>query len=185
MKTTRYRFEQLVQEVTEDKIDWLRDEFRAILESDKDFTRKADYIGFSILSIDSKVSSIDEEIKELQQLKKNLKSAKNIAISIGGQVLQEYGIDKLEGAGISSLTLTKNTTNQFYTIDVNDEDEVIKAGYYHKEVDEDKLLSDFQGGYNIDFIKKYCTVTNNVIIKQEQLKVNKRRSSSNQLAVAS
>ena len=73
MKTTRYRFEQAVQEVKEDTTGWLIDEYKAILESDKDFTRKADYIGFSIASIDDKVTSIDEEIKELQELKKRLK----------------------------------------------------------------------------------------------------------------
>ena len=33
MKTTRYRFEQVVQEVKEENTDWLRDEFRAVLES--------------------------------------------------------------------------------------------------------------------------------------------------------
>ena len=50
-------------------IEWLKEEFRAILESDKDYTRKADYIGFSVLSIDNRIQSIDEEIKELQELK--------------------------------------------------------------------------------------------------------------------
>ena len=41
MKTTRYKFEQAVQEVKPESINWLKDEFKAILESTKDFTRKA------------------------------------------------------------------------------------------------------------------------------------------------
>ena len=107
MKTTRYRFEQAVQEVQTDTIDLLKDEFKSILESNKDFTRKADYIGFSIVSLDAKVASLDEEIKELQQLKKSLKSAKEITLITGAKVFEEYGIDKIEGAGISSITMSK------------------------------------------------------------------------------
>jgi peptidoglycan hydrolase CwlO-like protein len=74
MKTTRYQFEQTVQNTTANTVEWLKEEFRSILESDKDYTKKADYIGFSVLSIDQRIQSLDEEIKELQQLKKQLKS---------------------------------------------------------------------------------------------------------------
>ncbi len=66
MKTTRYRFEQTVQSATDKTKEWLKEELRAILESDKDYTRKCDYIGLSVLSIDKRLQSIDEEIKELQ-----------------------------------------------------------------------------------------------------------------------
>ena len=57
MKTTRYKFEQMVQSANDKSREWLKDEFRAILESDKDYTRKADYIGFSILSIDTRIQT--------------------------------------------------------------------------------------------------------------------------------
>lgn len=81
MKTTRYKFEQSVQSATAKTTEWLKEEFRAILESDKDYTRKSDYIGFSVLSIDNRIQSIDEEIKELQELKKQLKTAKEIVLA--------------------------------------------------------------------------------------------------------
>ena len=55
MKTTRYKFETTVQSATAKTKEWLKDELRAILESDKDYTRKADYIGFSVLSIDKRM----------------------------------------------------------------------------------------------------------------------------------
>lgn len=122
MKTTRYKFEQAVQEVKEDTKEWLRDEFKSILESEKDYTRKCDYIGFSIASIDDKVASLDEEIKELQHLKQKLKSAKEIALTIGAELFQDYGIDKLEGAGISSITLTKESTKSKTTLEILDEE---------------------------------------------------------------
>lgn len=46
MKTQRYNFERQVEKASLESQDWLKREFRTILESDKDFTRKADYIGF-------------------------------------------------------------------------------------------------------------------------------------------
>jgi len=175
MKTTRYRFEQAVQEVNADTTTWLHGEFKAILESDKDFTRKADYIGFSIASIDFKVASLDEEIKELQQIKKGLKSAKVIALTTGAQVFAEYGIDKLEGAGISSITVTSGTTKEVQLLELLNEAELIKAGYYTKVVDEDAVLEAHQYRHRRELIQgcyKVSTVDTSVPPK---LRVNKRK----------
>ena len=177
MKTTRYRFEQVVQEVKSENIDWLRDEFKAILESDKDFTRKADYIGFSIASIDVKVVSLDEEIKELQQLKKSLKSAKTIALTTGAEVFAEYGIDKLEGAGISSITVSKATSKMNQRIEILQEDELIKAGYYIKVVDEEAVLEAHQHRHRRELIKGCYKVIEVDTSTPAKLRVNKKRIS--------
>jgi hypothetical protein len=176
MKTTRYRFEQAVQAVTEDTTQWLKDEFKSILESDKDFTRKADYIGFSIASIDAKVASLDEEIKELQNLKKSLKSAKTIALTTGAQVFAEYGVDKLEGAGISSITVTKAVEKSNSKLEILDEEAIIRAGYYTKIVDEDALIKALQYKHRRELIPqtayKLTLVDTSTPAK---LKINKRR----------
>ena len=179
MKTTRYRFEQAIQEVREDREEWLRGEFRDIFESDKDFTRKADYIGFSILSLDAKVASLDEEIKELQQIKKELKIAKTITLSIGAEVIAEYGIDKIEGAGISSITVTPSSSKTVPVVDdITNEEALLDAGYFVRELNEDKIISDYRAGHNKEFIKRHCSVFCRTVIKLPLLKVNKRRSSS-------
>ncbi len=177
MKTTRYRFEQAVQEVKTDTTQWLIDEFKAILESDKDFTRKADYIGFSILSIDSKVTSIDEEIKELQQLKKNLKSAKDIALKTGAEVFQSYGIDKLEGAGISSITLSKELTKISKTLEVINQQALIDLGYSKVIVtlDEEAIKDALEAGTD-ELLNKYTQLTVQETTTPAKLKINKRRA---------
>jgi hypothetical protein len=186
MKTTRYRFEQAVQEVKSDTTAWLKDEFKAVLESDKDFTRKADYIGFSILSIDVKVSSLDEEIKELQQLKKNLKSAKEIALTTGAKVLQEYGIEKIEGAGISSITLTKPSTKVKQQLEVLNEDQLIQAGFYKKTLDEDALIKAYEGhGSDSDkvLVRQFSNLDAEIITTEPKLKINKRRTNTKGIAL--
>ena len=179
MKTLRYRFEQAVQEVNEETTEWLIDEFKSILESDKDFTRKCDYIGFSLASIDSKVASLDEEIKELQELKKKLKLAKNIALTVGAEVFGEYGIDKLEGAGLSSITVAPAKHKVFQELEILDEDEIIKQGYWIKVVDEDALLEAHQFKHKRELIQGYYHVTELDKSTPAKLKVNKRRGVNN------
>lgn len=181
MKTTRYRFEQAVQDVKEDTTQWLRDEFKSILESNKDFTRKCDYIGFSIASIDDKVASIDEEIKELQELKRNLKDAKNLASSVGAEIFAEYGIDKLEGAGLSSITVAPAKHKEVQKIEILDEDELIKAGYWMKVVDEDAVLEAHQLRHRRELIEGCYRVTDIDLSTPAKLKVNKRRGATNHI----
>lgn len=178
MKTTRYKFEQSVQEVKEDTKSWLIDEFKGILESNKDFTRKCDYIGFSILSIDSKVASIDEEIKELQTLKKNLKAAKEIAQQTGAVVFSEYGIDKLEGAGISSITINKPAPTSKIKLTIHNEHRLIEAGFYKKVIDQDAVLEFYNSGKCLDTINANCSIEILKDIKPSNLKINKRRTKS-------
>lgn len=178
MKTVRYRFERELESVTgDDKAkNWLKGEFKTILESDKDFTRKTDYIGYSIASIDSKVQGIEEEIKELQSLKNTLKKAKEIALVVGADVLGEYGIERLEGAGISSITCTDATMSSKTKLKILNHEALIGAGYYKKVVDEEALLAALFGADERERLKEFCEVDILITKKPSKLKVNKRRS---------
>ncbi|MGB3751445.1 MAG: hypothetical protein WA945_07735 [Arcobacteraceae bacterium] len=179
MKTTRFNFEKAVQEVKLGATQWLKDEFKDILESDKEFTRKGDYIGYSITAIDNKIDSLDEEITLMQQLKKNLKSAKDITLEVGATVFAEYGIEKLEGAGISSITLTKATNSQQTQLEVTDEAMLIRAGFTKTVLDIDLVNKRYQAGEYLDIIKAYTKVTTVNKSKPARLKINKRRTAVN------
>ena len=183
MKTTRYKFEQAVQEVKEQNVEWLKEEFIAILESNKDYTRKADYIGLSIASIDEKAASLDEEIKELQQLKLKLKLSKELALRVGAEVFTQYGIEKLEGASISSLTLTPVKTKELKNLEVYNENELIKRGYYKLILDEEEVIKELEtleGKYELLGIASLVTKEVQTIAK---LKINKRRGVNNTISL--
>jgi len=186
MKTTRYKFEQVVQEVSQDTAQFLKDEFKSILESDKDFTRKADYIGLSIGSIDKKIASLDEEIKELQSYKKRLKSAKELALTVGAELFKDYGIDKLEGASISSITLTQARTTSKTELAVINEQKLINDGYYKLVLDEEAVIEAFSDDEKKAVVAKYSYLRVNETQTPVRLKVNKRRTSktAQELAVA-
>jgi hypothetical protein len=184
MKTTRYNFEKTVQSATENNTQWLKDEFKAILEADKNYTRKADYIGFSILSIDDKVNSIDEEIKELQSLKKNLKIAKEIVLTTGALVFKEYDVEKVEGAGISSITINKPTIKHKINITPTNEKLLIDSGFYKKVIDMDAVTNAYEYDNYTDLIEKSCKIDKITTTTQAKLRINKHRKSVNNLSLA-
>ena len=177
MQTTRYKFQKAVESAKADSTQWLKDEFKSVLESDKDFTRKCDYIGFSIAGIDSKVAAIDEEIKELQQIRQKLKAAKEIALTSGAEVFSSYGIEKIEGAGISSITVTKPTKKRKEKFEVLDPDILIAAGYTKTVLDEDAVRKAYDDGD--ENVQQYCELSVIETTTPAKLKINKRRSANN------
>ena len=181
MKTTRFKFEQTVQSATAKTTEWLKEEFRSILESDKDHTRKADYIGFSVLSIDNSIHSIDEEIKELQGLKKSLKTAKEIVLEAGAQIFLEYGIDKIDGAGISSITFTGAVTQDKSKLVIDNADALVDAGFFRKVVDEDMVAQYFTSDKYGHIIQEHAHIEVISNPKPAKIKINKRRASANNI----
>ena len=181
MKTTRYKFETVVQSATEKTISWLKEEFRTILESDKDYTRKADYIGFSVLSIDTRIQSLDEELKELQSLKKQLKTAKEIVLQTGAQIFLEYGIDKIDGSGISSITYTGATTVDKSKLVIEHPDALIEAGLFKKVVDEELVAQFYTSDRYSEVIQANARIEVISTPKPAKIKINKRRVSANNI----
>jgi hypothetical protein len=94
MKMTNYRLQTEIENINEDKQEWFKNYVRQVLESNKPYHAKADYIGLSIKELDNKISYIADDIKELQTLKKNLTNAKAIALEATATVLAEYGINR-------------------------------------------------------------------------------------------
>lgn len=181
MKTQRYKFEMQVERAAVESTDWLKREFKTILESEKDFTRKADYIGYSILGIDKKISGIDEEIKELQELKKNLKAAKEITVTTGAEIFAEYGIKKIEGIGVSSITLTKEQIKTKTTLKILNEDALIKEGFFKVVIDEEAIIEAYSKADERKSLLGHCTVS---LISEKipsKLKINKKRTSNNSI----
>ena len=176
MKLLRNRFETAVQEVSESSRDWLKDEYRNILESNKPYQSKCDYIGYSILSIDEKIEILEEEMEQLKEYKLKLKLAKNIAIEVGAEVFNEYGINKVEGGGISSITTTIPTViSKYHFVSIN-EDEFINQGFYKKVLDKEKILKSYQDGEYLDFINTNSKIVSIELTTPSKLRINKRRS---------
>ena len=177
-KLTRYRFEAAVQDATEFSKEYLRQEYIDVLESNKPYQKKCDYIGFSLLSIEEKISLLDQEIQNLKDYKQKLNEAQEIALCVGAKVFSSYGITKIEGAGISSITVTNATQTSKLELTVLNEEAFIQQGFYKKVLDEKKILEYYVNGEYKEFILEHAKVEPTIYIRPSRLRINKRRSAN-------
>ena len=182
MKMTNYRLQTEIENIKEDKQEWFKNYVRQVLESNKPYHAKADYIGLSVKELDNKISYISDDIKELQALKKNLTSAKATALEATATVLSEYGIDRLDGTSISSITITPKKTKLKESFKIIDSDALIKLGYFSVVVDEQAVKEAMLTVEGMDTIDEFVEVG---VVSEEtpaKIKVNPRRNSSNNQA---
>lgn len=111
MKMTNYRLQTEMENIKPDKQEWFKDYVRQVLESNKPYHAKADYLGLSIQEIQNKIDYLTADIHEMSVLKKSLTSAKTLALIATAEVLEEYGVDRLDGTSISSITITPKKQN--------------------------------------------------------------------------
>jgi len=182
MKMTNYRLQTEIENINTDKTEWFKNYVRQVLESNKPYHAKADYIGLSIKELDNKIAYISDDIKEFQTLKKNLTLAKTTALEATAEVLSEYGIDRLDGTAISSITITPSKTKTKDTLNIINSEELIKLGYFRVVVDEVSVKEAMCTLEGMNEIDKFVEVG---VAKEEvpaKIKVNFRRNSSNNQA---
>ena len=180
MKTTNYRLQTEIEHLTPtSQKNWFKNYVREILESKKAHYQKADYIGLSFQELQNKINYLASDIKELQQLKKTLSEAKTIAQESTASVLAEYGIDRIDGTAISSLTITPSkikTTDKLVITDA----EALKALGYVKVILDEKAVAEamctIEGMDEIDRFVEVSIVTEKV---PARVKVNAKRGSVN------
>ena len=182
MKMTNYRLQTEIENLKTDKTEWFKNYVRQVLESNKPYYAKADYIGLSIKELDNKISYIADDIKELQALKKNLTSAKATALEATATVLSEYGIYRLDGTSISSITIIPKKTKLKETFKITNADALIKLGYFSVVVDEQAVKDAMLTVEGMDAIDAFVEVG---VVSEEtpaKIKVNPRRNSQNNQA---
>jgi hypothetical protein len=176
---TRYRLEKAVQDANDNNIAYLKEEFQTLLESNRPYQAKADYIGYSVSSIDEKIKMLDQEVKSLKLYKQRLKYAKDLALEVGAEVFDEFGISKIEGNGISSVTISSGTKASKLAIKVLDEATLIEQGYYKKVLDEKKITAHYMDGEYKEFLETCCEFNFIDNVTLPKLRINKRRAVNN------
>lgn len=184
MKMTNYRLQTEMEHIKPDNQEWYKDYVRQVLESNKPYHAKTDYIGLSIQEIQNKIDYLSEDIKEMTALKKSLTASKVIALEATATVLAEYGIDRLDGTSISSITITPKKTKLKETFKIKDSgiNSLIKLGFYTVIVDENSVKEAMLTVDGMDMVDAFVEigVVNEVV--PSRIKVNSRKSSSNNQA---
>lgn len=180
MKTTNYRLQTEIEHLTPtSQKDWFKNYVREILESDKPYHVKADYIGLSFQGLQNKIDYLSSDIKELQQLKKTLTEAKSIAQEATASVLTEYGIDRIDGTAISSLTITPSKIKTTDKLVITNKNALMELGYVKVILDEKSVADAMSTIEGMDEIDKFVEVS---IVTEEvpaRIKINSKRGSAN------
>lgn len=146
------------------------DEVEAILDrkvEEVGANRTADYIYTSIDNLDNNIKRIDEAIKELQTIKKNVKSQQEI-IKIGASKwLLNNGVDKLQGDLVSSISVSQKQPS--YELIIEDEESLINAGYFTMSVDKTAVKNALLDGVELKGAKLEVTYN------EDSIRVNKRK----------
>ena len=182
MKMTNYRLQTEMERIQPENQEWYKDYVRQVLESNKPYHAKADYLGLSIQEIQNKIDYLSEDIKEMTALKKSLTQAKATALEATATVLAEYGIDRLDGTSISSITITAHKTKLKETFKITNTDALIKLGFYTVIVDEQSVKDAMLTAEGMNEIDEFVEVG---VVSEEvpaRIKVNSRRSSTNNQA---
>ena len=180
MKTTNYRLQTEIEHLTPtSQEDWFKNYIREILESKKPYHVKCDYIGMSFQELQNKIDYLSSDIKELQNLKKKLGEAKTIAQEATASVLAEYGIDRIDGTAISSLTITPSKIKTKDKMVITDPYALMALGYTKVTVDEDAVKDAMSTIEGMDEIDKFVEVSVTTEEVPARVKINAKRGSAN------
>ena len=179
MKTTNYRLQTEIEHLSPaNQKDWFKNYLKDVLESDKPYYVKSDYIALSFIELDNKLLYLSNEIKALGELKKKLTQAKTLGLEIAAQTLTEYGIEKMEGTAISSLTIAPAKQKTKETIRIKDPAKVMELGYVSFTVDEKSLKESLKYPEQFNLLAPYIEVDCEEVTIEARLKINKKRSSN-------
>lgn len=148
-----------------------------ILENQKlsSFT-KADQIADAFISLDSKLDYIVEQQRLLSSLKKQIEIAKELAKEEVSKALLLFGVTKLEGMKVSSITASKETVKSVAKLEILNEDELIKAGYFKVELDLQAVEEALLSADKREEVKDYADMKIEKVVKGATIRINKRKS---------
>ena len=137
MKTVNYRLESELERLgPHAQEQWFKGYLKEVLESDRPYYAKADYIALSFMELENKIDYLTQEIQTLTALRKRLQEAKSKGLEIAASLMRGYGIEKLEGVAVSSLTITPPKEKVKEKLHIKNPDKVMELGYVTFSVDE-------------------------------------------------
>jgi len=180
MKVENYRLQTQIEQLSIDnQKNYFIDYLKSLLESDKPYFQKSDYIALCFSELDNKLAYFTSEIKILTAQKKKLEEAKKIGLELTAKTLASYGIDKMEGTHISSLTITPSKKKINRKINIKNPNKVMELGFVNFTVDRKEIDIALENGEDISELLQHIEVTETTEITPPKLKINKRRSSNN------
>ncbi|MDD4330541.1 MAG: hypothetical protein PHD79_11345 [Aliarcobacter sp.] len=147
---------------------------------------KADQIADAFISLDVKLDYIIEQQRLLASLKKQIEIAKELAKEEVSKALLSFGVTKLEGMKVSSITASKETVKSVAKLQILNEEELLKAGYFKVELDFQAIEEALLSGDRREEAQDYADMKIEKVVKNATIRINKRKNglASDELSLA-
>ena len=147
---------------------------------------KADQIADAFISLDSKLDYIVEQQRLLASLKKQIEIAKELAKEEVSKALLSFGVTKLEGMKVSSITASKETVKSVAKLQILNEEELLKAGYFKVELDLQAIEEALLSADKREEVQDYADMKIEKVVKSATIRINKRKNglASDELSLA-
>ena len=181
MKLVNYALQTQIEQLSQTKSQkFFKEYLQNILEDEsKPYYQKADYVGLSLNELKNKIDYIANDIKELQALKKRLSESLDIAKVLTAHTLSKSGVFRLDGAIISSITISKETSKVKETLTILDEKAVMGLGHVKFEPDTESILKAMKTKEGQEELSKFVSISSDIIITPSKVKINTKRTSAN------
>jgi hypothetical protein len=160
----------------------LKEAFKSLLESEKPLYEKTDTIALAITEVAEKERYLSRQIGLMQQLKKRLKEVSSVAKSCVAELMQDYGVKRLEGAFVSSITLQPAKRTVRDRLVILDREALMKLGYVKVELDEEALYEAMQDKEAMEQIAPYVSIETESTEKPATIRINARKSQAADLS---
>lgn len=179
MRLVDYKLQSQLENLSELKSQkYVKEYVKSILEdSSRPYFQKADYIGNCLQEIQSKIDYISNDIKQLQEYKKKLTSALNLAKEIVADVLITNGVDRIDGNYISSITVVNESVSSKEDILILDENKVMGLGYVKFTPDIDAVKKALATNEGKEELQDLVTQIKTTIINKAKIRVNSKKHS--------
>ena len=164
--------------------EYFMDYIRSILEdTSRPYYKRADYLGLSLLELQSKIDTLTQDIQELQQLKKRLSEAFEIAKEVIASIFAIHGIDRIDGNILSSLTLTPETSKTKLSLKILDEEAVMRLGYIKVEPDLQAIEKAMMDIDSMEELDEFVSIESTSVTIPAKIKVNTKKRTSHHTQV--
>ena len=179
MKLVNYKLQNQIEYLSDEKTNsFFKEYLQGILEDKaKPYYQRADYIGLSLNEIKNKIDTLTSDISDLQNLKKKLSNALEIAKIQVAEIFDLKGIDRIDGNIISSLTITNSTSKPKDEIIIKNEDALINLGYVKFSVDIEAIEKALQTKEGKKELNKLVQITPITVTTPAKVKVNLKKNS--------
>jgi len=137
---------------------------------------KADRIAEVFISINAKIDYIKEQQRLLASLKKQLELAKSVAKVEVSNALTSFGVTKIEGLAVSSITATKATDKSVAKLEILNEDALYNAGYFKVELDTEAIEKALLSADQRHEVEKFADMKIELVHKAATIRINKRKT---------